>query len=115
MKTWQLLPPGQHFPSSVDLHVLRLLLQPVACRRRRERLASHSQVDGGWLPQGLPPQLGLLLLLDDLDLDLDFDGLLLLGDLDEHLVASAGRLDHGGSGSAVGERLLAAAIRSRLR
>ena len=68
-------------------------------------------MDGGWLPQGLPPQLGLLLLLDDLD----FDGLLLLGDLDEHLVASAGRLDHGGSGSAVGERLLAAAIRSRLR
>ena len=72
-------------------------------------------MDGGWLPQGLPPQLGLLLLLDDLDLDLDFDGLLLLGDLDEHLVASAGRLDHGGSGSVVGERLLAAAIRSRLR
>ena len=72
-------------------------------------------MDGGWLPQGLPSQLGLLLLLDDLDLDLDFDGLLLLGDLDEHLVASAGRLDHGGSGSAVGERLLAAAIRSRLR
>ena len=115
MKTWRLLPPAQHFPSSVELHGLRLLLQPVACSRRRERLASHSQVDGGWLPQGLPPQLGLLLLLDDLDLDLDFDGLLLLGDLDEHLVASAGRLDHGGSGSAVGERLLAAAIRSRLR
>ena len=113
MKTWRLLPPAQHFPSSVDLHVLRLLLQPVACLRRRERLASHSQVDAGWLPQGLPPQLGLL--LDDLDLDLDFDGLLLLGDLDEHLAASAGRLDHGGSGSAVGERLLAAAIRSRLR
>ena len=115
MKTWRLLPPAQHFPSSVGLHVLRLLLQPVACLRRRERLASHSQVDGGWLPQGLPPQLGLLLLLDDLDLDLDFDGLLLLGDLDEHLVASAGRLDHGGSSSAVDERLLAAAIRSRLR
>ena len=115
MKTWRLLPPSQHFPSSVDLHGLRLLLQPVVCSRRRERLASHSQVDGGWLPQGLPSQLGLLLLLDDLDLDLDFDGLLLLGDLDEHLVASAGRLDHGGSGSAVGERLLAAAIRSRLR
>ena len=113
MKTWRLLPPAQHFPSSVDLHVLRLLLQPVACPRRRERLASHSQVDAGWLPQGLPLQLGLL--LDDLDLDLDSDGLLLLDDLDEHLVASAGRLDHGGSGSAVGERLLAAAIRSRLR
>ena len=113
MKTWRLLPPAQHFPSLVGLHVLRLLLQPVACLRLRERLASHSQVDAGWLPQGLPPQLGLL--LDDLDLDLDFDGLLLIGDLDDHLVASAGRLDHGGSGSAVGERLLAAAIRSRLR
>ena len=111
MKTWRLLPPAQHFPSLVDLHVLRLLLQPVACLRRRERLASHSQVDAGWLPQGLPPQLGLL--LDDLDLD--SEGLLLLGDLDEHLVASAGRLDHDGSGSAVGERLLAAAKRSHLR
>ena len=91
--TW-LLPPPHHLPPPG----LALVRQAAASQRQRERLASHSQVGGSWLPQGLPAQLSADLTKPLVDL----------------LLAQADHQVHDGSGSTAGERLPASTITKRI-
>lgn len=95
--TWLLLPPDDHLPPPA----LAPALQAGACQRPMERLASHSQAAGSWLPQGLPAQLPA-----DLLKPLQVVELLPAG----HQLVPAGHQVHGGTGSTAGGRPLASAI-----